>query len=476
MQDRVSIYPGRVKLTPVSGRADTYDMERADSPTQEGTPLNKASFLKDTTAELYGKDASAVPDEIFSEIHSRLSALDVFELGDVLTSSRRNLGDKWLLCNGAQLKRTEYPVIENLALPYALASITASKVTIGNIVEHDGLLATAGFYNETIFIYTAAAPDGPWSENSFTDVGWGKFNSVRIAYGNGLWVVFATSSSGSSQYVAYATTPTGTWTKLAAAQNMKFTVSSLAYGGGVWVAAGQDGDNHPSVLTTTDPTALNPSWAAATGTWVQKQVSTAVGCINSVAFAGSNWVAAGWEGRSAEGAVFTATDPANAWGKVTQTFSGVSIFSAVRFLSNMWCAVGYNGSGTTTNSIYTAEDPAGTWNRTQLPLLPEQGTHTTIASDIEYVDGKWIVSAYMKLSTASYRAYLYSAGTVYGPFTIEALAAGDVMPRSIAENGADWVVVNGNDAGNPFSVSTSALRTVPTISVGGAYAYIKVKE
>ena len=49
MQDRISAYPGRVKLTPVAGQADTYDLTRADQPTQEGTPLNKASLLSDST-------------------------------------------------------------------------------------------------------------------------------------------------------------------------------------------------------------------------------------------------------------------------------------------------------------------------------------------------------------------------------------------------------------------------------------------
>ena len=50
MQDRVSLYPGRVKLEPVEGQANTYDLTRADQPTQEGTPLNKANQLSDATA------------------------------------------------------------------------------------------------------------------------------------------------------------------------------------------------------------------------------------------------------------------------------------------------------------------------------------------------------------------------------------------------------------------------------------------
>lgn len=75
MQDRVSLYPGRVKLTPVAGQENTYDMVRADSPTQEGTPLNKANLLTDATAALFGLGTDAVPNEVLgvlSRLHSGL--------------------------------------------------------------------------------------------------------------------------------------------------------------------------------------------------------------------------------------------------------------------------------------------------------------------------------------------------------------------------------------------------------------------
>ncbi|MBO4697037.1 MAG: hypothetical protein J5643_07165, partial [Lachnospiraceae bacterium] len=58
MKDRIPTYPGRVKLVPVSGSANTYDLERADSPTQVGTPLNKASLLTDATAAAIGLTGS----------------------------------------------------------------------------------------------------------------------------------------------------------------------------------------------------------------------------------------------------------------------------------------------------------------------------------------------------------------------------------------------------------------------------------
>lgn len=53
--DRVPTNPGRVKLTPVSGMANTYDMVRADSPRVAGTPLDKATFDSFVHSRLTGR-------------------------------------------------------------------------------------------------------------------------------------------------------------------------------------------------------------------------------------------------------------------------------------------------------------------------------------------------------------------------------------------------------------------------------------
>ena len=44
VKDRVSTYPGRMKLTKENGSSEYVTLERADAPTQEGTPINKALF------------------------------------------------------------------------------------------------------------------------------------------------------------------------------------------------------------------------------------------------------------------------------------------------------------------------------------------------------------------------------------------------------------------------------------------------
>ena len=68
MENRQPTYPGRVVLTPVPGAENTYVMTRADEPTVEGTPLNKATLLQDATCALLDLPNTAVPDDAFAKL------------------------------------------------------------------------------------------------------------------------------------------------------------------------------------------------------------------------------------------------------------------------------------------------------------------------------------------------------------------------------------------------------------------------
>lgn len=118
MQDRVPLYPGRVKLTPVSGQENTYDMVRADAPTQEGNPLSKATFLKDATAALYGLGADAVPDDVLN----------------VLSRFQNGLGNEYVWAKTTQdvLKGTK-------------TSITLGTNMVNNTIEYSSSVSVDPF-------------------------------------------------------------------------------------------------------------------------------------------------------------------------------------------------------------------------------------------------------------------------------------------------------------------------------------------
>lgn len=55
IKDRIPTHAGRIKLTPVSGKPDLFTMERADEPTEEGTPIDKATLDSIIKSRLTGR-------------------------------------------------------------------------------------------------------------------------------------------------------------------------------------------------------------------------------------------------------------------------------------------------------------------------------------------------------------------------------------------------------------------------------------
>ena len=79
--DRIPTYPGRVKLTPVSGQSNTFDMERADQPVVVGTPLNKKlldqkayTLTEDVTVYVNGSSGSDDGDGTESSPYATIQA------------------------------------------------------------------------------------------------------------------------------------------------------------------------------------------------------------------------------------------------------------------------------------------------------------------------------------------------------------------------------------------------------------------
>ena len=142
MQDRVSLYPGRVKLEPVAGQANLYDLTRADQPTQEGTPLNKASLLSDATAALMGLDAAATPDGAFAALAGkndiRLIKIEKITTSQTWTAPKQRDSCLRFSLWAAAVEETEIPAVavEDMLRPGSLRSprIPRSRLSVEQAV------------------------------------------------------------------------------------------------------------------------------------------------------------------------------------------------------------------------------------------------------------------------------------------------------------------------------------------------------
>lgn len=74
MDDRIPTpgLEGRVKITKEDGTSFLAFLEMADNPSNPGTPISKATLLKDATAAMFGLDNNAVPDDVLVSIKTML--------------------------------------------------------------------------------------------------------------------------------------------------------------------------------------------------------------------------------------------------------------------------------------------------------------------------------------------------------------------------------------------------------------------
>ena len=160
MQDRVSLHPGRVKLVSVPGQENTYDMVRADEPTQVGTPLNKklldfavaANGVTHGTATAYILDADGFTLTDGAKVNFKLHV----DSGATPTININGTGAKSLMQSKVKPMKAGIPAGTWLTAVYhasfgffVLQGSSISKGTFGNetgqVSEYE--LAMAQFYN-----------------------------------------------------------------------------------------------------------------------------------------------------------------------------------------------------------------------------------------------------------------------------------------------------------------------------------------
>lgn len=182
MQDRVSLHPGRVKLVPVAGQENTYDMVRADEPTQEGTPLNTDSLLKKSTAALLGGSESMVPDEALVALKSLIDKISPADIGAARIELGSYTGNG---ANGETAKTLTFSFKPKVVIITGPGSNVSSS--IGNAIIMQGAVnmvtVTGGSTNGTQAF--CCIFDLTWSDNSVTWKGRNSYDSVYCLNASG---------------------------------------------------------------------------------------------------------------------------------------------------------------------------------------------------------------------------------------------------------------------------------------------------
>lgn len=422
MQDRIPTYPGRVKLTPVTGEENTYDMERADGPVQEGTPLNKSTFLTDSTeTAIWGDAQNRTVDEALKAVN--------YQIGDTLTTVRTDLGDNWLLCNGAQLSLDNYPGLNMLPDAMLYGSWEQYDVLSGGPISPIKLLNGYYVYTSDFFVHYTTDLTGVWSKT-------GQINSIPheiygIVYGNGYWVIC------SGEYIKYATSLDGTWKSKKVSETSDY-LYDIIFDNGYFVVVGMDG----SCFYATDPT----------GTWTRTGlIASSYDCI-SISCGNGYWVI--FATSSSQERIYYTTDitTQDSFPYVTVVTSSTPTASAVFTFANGEFAIACNGQ------IVHFSTPEN--------IIVSNAANTE-KKYIAYGKGYWIDSY------GNWAEQLNGEWT-QNPNVIDSTAGTNVREAQISFIDDKFVIAAG--AQPTLQISPTNKVVLPTVTIAdGLYTYIKAK-
>lgn len=219
-----------------------------DEPTEEGTPLNKATLLSDATAEKVWPNPDNRPDD--PTVNQALAKLTEpgAKIGDIQITSRNDLGTSWLKCDGNLIGNKDYPELYDALRTKSVNpdwrhnfSIKVKRSDVGVRIEYGDGLYVAVCGDSTYYVSTD--PLNSWIKYKTGDVGT-ELTLYDIKFANGIWVA-AGSSSKTDTYAPIFTSddPRNGFTihnreTLGFNQNVSYKFEFIDYHNGAFVAAG----------------------------------------------------------------------------------------------------------------------------------------------------------------------------------------------------------------------------------------------
>ena len=185
------------------GTLNHYEyLKREDAPTVEGTPLNKANLLSDATAaKLWPNTTTRPEDPTVNDALGKLSE-GTAKVGDIAITSRTDLSDAWLPCDGRTVSQEQYPklfsVLRSSAapLPWALKS---SNIQPGFVRYLNG--EWVGLHDRKFW----TSPDlGTWTQQADMPTGLSLVSDVQYANGTYYAVFYGDSTELRGVYTTHS--------------------------------------------------------------------------------------------------------------------------------------------------------------------------------------------------------------------------------------------------------------------------------
>lgn len=390
---------------------------------QDGTPINKSTMLTDETEEaIWGNAQDRTVDDALSAVN--------YQIGDTLTTARTDLGDSWLLCNGATISVNDYPKLNILPPQFSGVwdSQTAEK-KVARIRYVNGYFVMFGSGSHGGIYYTQD-PSLGWTKMDLNP-----YYAYDIAYGNGYFVIIYRASSSAIYGVYYTSSLSLSGESYTSSQRIG---ESISFGDGYFVTVGGSAKS----FYASDPTSSS-NWTQTTG------ISTS-NDFTDIAYGNGFFVAIDDQSH-----VFYKSSPTGSW---TQYGVNSKKFLSVKFLNGSFFICSANGT-------YYTQDPSSSGNWTLLSTLsPEAGQN-----DITFGGGYYVAIA----SGQNSKIGIYYSKSLTEEFVLNPSLGNSSSYNTLAFG--NGIFVTGSDTTTTVYFASGSKVSLPQISLDKTYTYIKAK-
>lgn len=212
VNDRVPLYPGRVKMTPVSGQANVYDMVRADQPQKGGTPLNRNTF-RQTQADIRtypiatgnsvmaGDVVDVVDGEVTRSVVAEANVKNVVATSNIAGTSICRLNDSVSVVAYAQNAQLAISLLDNQTAEVIATqgTMSSSDRYVGVVRLSDTKIVLSWSFNNRIYTRLATIVESSISfKNTVQPTGNNSDNPYIVALDTDRFAIFYSSVGANS--------------------------------------------------------------------------------------------------------------------------------------------------------------------------------------------------------------------------------------------------------------------------------------
>ena len=310
-----------------------------------------------------------------------------YQVGDVLTTARTNLGNKWALCNGASVNRNSFPELSDMF---------------------------------------PTSPDQTWNVTTIVISGYNT-SILDIIYTNGYWICCG-QIEADAWGIAYSTSITGPWIAKPIFTELYKQARTIHYINGYYIVTGVE-----EYAYTTE----------FTNNWTIVPVSSSYGRITSIAYGNDYWVMADQHGK-----IFYSKNISGPW-TAKQVLGGDNKsgeISKLKFLNGSFVVCGDEYTESSSSSQYFAtiayqSNPTLNWTVRHLDSTSSSVNVSMGLIDIEYANGTYVCSCQGRgPGTAYVKAFISTS--LSGVWTVRPLwsSTDQAAAGSVLFDGVNWII------------------------------------